>query len=58
MGRRQWVIRLVDGLGGRYSQCVRPTRRACHSGLYKTGCCDFFPSKQNQSSIHEIMYAM
>ena len=25
MGRRQWVIRLVDGLGGKYAERLTPT---------------------------------
>ena len=25
MGRRQRVILLVDGLGGKYSECLKPT---------------------------------
>ena len=25
MGRRRWVILLVDGLGGEYSECLKPT---------------------------------
>ena len=34
MGRRQWVIRLVDGLGGKYSECLKTTHEGHVSLVY------------------------
>ena len=34
MGRRHLVIRLVDGLGGEYSECLKPT----HGGHVSLVC--------------------